>query len=166
MIYSVSTSVQISNFLSALGLGFILGIIYFIIEFIRKTISKKRCAVVAQDIIFSLAVSFLEFVFMQIYTDGEVRSDLILASAFGFTVLCLSVGKYIRMALNKISASVNRIILFFTLPIRILKKCIVALLKKFKGSIKIQKSDNEKKKPEKKKTFGDRCRPKKKKIKK
>ena len=146
MIYSVSSSVQISNFLSAIGLGFILGIIYFIIEFVRKTISIKRSAALLQDILFSLVTSLLEFVFMQIYTDGEVRLDLILASAAGFTILCLSVGKYIRRMLGRISFGLNYIILCFTMPFRGIKKFVVTLYKKFKSNKKIHKSDDEKRK--------------------
>lgn len=134
MIYSVSSSIQISNFLSAIGLGFTLGIIYFFIEFIRKTISIKRVAVVLQDIMFSLITSLLEFVFMQIYTNGEVRLDLIIASAFGFTIFCLSVGKYIRRALSRLSFGLNLIILFLTKPFRVIKKLVVNLFKKIKKS--------------------------------
>lgn len=149
MIYTVSSSVQISNFLSAIGLGFTLGIIYFLIEFVRKTISIKIFAVVVQDILFSLTVSLLEFVFMQIYTDGEVRLDLILASAVGFTIFCLSIGKYIRRALSRLSFGLNHIILFFTKPFRSVKKYIVSLFKKLKGNKKMHKSDDEKLKSKK-----------------
>lgn len=149
MIYSVSSSVQISNFLSAIGLGFILGIIYYIIEFVRKTISIKRTAVILQDILFSLVTSLLEFVFMQIYTDGEVRLDLILASAVGFAILCLSVGKYIRRMLGRLSLGLNHIILFFTKPFRVIKKFVGTLFKKYKNNKNVHKNDDEKLKTKK-----------------
>lgn len=139
MTYSVTSSAQISNFLSALGLGFVLGVLFYLIEFVRKIISNKKTAIIIQDITFFIAVSFLCFCFMQVYTDGEVRFDLILSSVCGFAVLSLSVGKYIRCFFEKLSSKLKGIVNLILSPLRFIKKLIDKITNRFKNAIKSTK---------------------------
>ncbi len=137
MKYMITSAEQVSNFLSALGLGLIIAVLYCVIEFIRKTISRKKSAIIIQDISFSLLCGLLLFVFMQIYTDGEVRLDLIISASIGFFVFYLSIGKRLNIALEKLSLKISTVLRFLFYPICFIMKKLSVIYIFVKNKIKV-----------------------------
>ncbi|MGN0468317.1 MAG: spore cortex biosynthesis protein YabQ [Acutalibacteraceae bacterium] len=150
MTYGISTSVQLSNFLFAAGFGFLEGILYFLIVLFRKIISSKKKAVIVQDIFFGAVTAILCFDFMQVYCDGQVRIDLIIAAMLGFFLLIYTAGKSINTISDKISAFIKKIIKLIFAPLMYFKKLLKRLfisisvsVKKKREGIKISKSERE-----------------------
>ncbi|MGN1418864.1 MAG: spore cortex biosynthesis protein YabQ [Acutalibacteraceae bacterium] len=140
MTYGLSTSVQLSNFLFAAGFGFLDGILYFIIVLFRKIISRKKKAVIVQDIIFGIVTSVLCFVFMQVYCNGQVRIDLIIASALGFFLLVYTAGDKIHFFSDKLSDLFRKLVQFILLPFTALIKVILRFLLTISRKLKITKN--------------------------
>ena len=86
MKYGLSAFTQVSNFLSASGLGLILCILYYSLAFIRSAISKKTLSYIISDTVFSVLTGFLIFVFFEVCTYGEIRIELLVSAAVSFFV--------------------------------------------------------------------------------
>lgn len=176
MTYAVSSYRQLSNVISAFGLGFLTAVVYQLIVFFRECISRAKAAVFIQDILFSVSASLMCFVFLQIYADGSLRLDLIAAQLSGFAVFSFTAGKAVSPYRRKASSAVNRTGKLLLIPLKLpflslaslCRKCakfIVNLFKKVKG--KAQKEKTKKATKEKKpKTQTKRKKPKGKRLKK
>lgn len=86
MKYGLSSFTQISNFLSASGLGLILAVLYYFIAFIRSAVSERKTAYIISDTVFSLLSAFFLFVFFEVYTYGEIRAEVIFSAGVSFFV--------------------------------------------------------------------------------
>ena len=120
MIYSLSSSGQINNFFSALGLGFLLAVLYFVILFIRSVISTNKISFLIQDIMFSISATFLTFCFLQVYSYGEVRADLILAEWSGFGMSVYWFSSLVGSAFKKSVSVTKSFYKAFFAPLRLL----------------------------------------------
>lgn len=86
MKYGLTALTQVSNFLSAAGLGLLLCVLYYVIAFVRSSVSERKTAYFISDMLFSVLSAFGFFVFFQVYTYGEVRVELIMSAVFSFFV--------------------------------------------------------------------------------
>ena len=86
MTYGLSAFSQISNFLSASGLGLILCLLYYALAFVRGAVSESKISYIIADTVFSVLSAFLLFLFFHIYTSGEIRAELIFSAALSFFV--------------------------------------------------------------------------------
>lgn len=134
MNYGLSSAEQLSDFLSAVGFGFFIAVLYYAIVFIREIIGKKKWLIITQDIIFCIITSFLCFIFMQIYTDGVVRLDLLAASAFGFFVFVFSAGKFWGSIRKKAVTAVRNFFTVFFSPLIFTYKAIRKIFSAIKNT--------------------------------
>lgn len=132
MTYLITSYQQLSNFLSAVGLGFLTGIVYVFMFFFRSLFGNGKIAYIIQDVMFCLISAFLSFCFFLVYTEGELRPELIFAIAVGFFIFVLTVGKYISAPLRKLSCVIRKISDMILLPFRIVER----YFKKIIGFIK------------------------------
>lgn len=146
MSYGLPISVQVSNFLFALGLGFIAAVAYYVIMLLRKIFSSSPKALFAQDIIFGVVSAVLCFVFLNVYCDGQVRVDLILSAGLGFAIFVYSVGGYANAAVNAVSAAVKKVVHLLLLPVSIPIKAAKKVAKKIKSAVSSLKNSREKSK--------------------
>lgn len=137
-LYSLSLAQQTKGFLLALGMGFLLGILYDIIRIIRISISRGKPAVIICDILFCALACLCTFLFCLTVNEGEIRLYLVLGEVAGFFVYYFSLGAIIFACsekiidfIKKLMGSVFGVILF---PIKWifgkLRKLFNKLLKK------------------------------------
>ena len=161
MKYGLTISDQISHFLFAVGFGFLLGFLYRVTVSVRKMISRKKAAVIAQDILFCVVLTVLCFVFLLVYSDGEIRIDLFAAIGVGALIYFLTFDKSVAAVLKPLTAAVRKLIRLvfkpFVLIGSLVKKCMgkikAAFSKtahsfkgKFKGKTKVERRKEKRKK--------------------
>jgi len=156
MTYTEPLFNQISRFVTSVGFGFIICILYFVLFFIRKAISDKKCAVIIQDIIFGVTATVMSFFYMVIYNNGEVRFNLLIGEITGAVVLYFTVGKYIIIFLEKTAAVIRKIVESILLPLNLYFIAFRTFCKKAKINIIERKNkkqektkNNSEKEPEK-----------------
>lgn len=118
-LYSLSLAQQTKGFLFALGMGFLLGILYDLIRIIRISISRGKVAVIVCDIIFCAIACLCTFLFCLTVNEGEIRLYLVLGEVAGFFTYYFSLGAIIFSCseriiefIKKIMRSVFGVILF------------------------------------------------------
>ncbi len=90
--YSVGQSEQLSIFLSSLGLGFLLGILYDIFRAIRLSFTNSKIAVVIFDLLYFFCFGLFSFLFILALNKGEVRSYIIAGEIIGAFFYYISFG--------------------------------------------------------------------------
>ncbi|MDR1631165.1 MAG: spore cortex biosynthesis protein YabQ [Oscillospiraceae bacterium] len=100
--YGVPLAVQTRVMLLALGLGFLIGILYDVFRIIRLSISRGRAAVFVQDILFFFLFSGITFAFCLSQNNGEVRFYIIFAEILGFLIYYFSFGAFVIRVSDKI----------------------------------------------------------------
>lgn len=147
MTYSEPLFNQISRFVSSIGFGFVICVLYLVLVILRTVISDKKWAIITQDIIFGVLTTVLSFFFMVLYNNGEVRWNLVLGEALGGGVLYYTVGRHILSFMKKPTELLRR---FIALSLTPLKLYISAFPKFFKGIFFKCKSAFKNKEPKKK----------------
>lgn len=144
MIYSEPLFNQISRFVTSIGFGFIICILYLALVFLRTVISDRKWAIVTQDIVFGIITTVVSFFFMVIHNNGEVRWNLVLGEFLGAGVLYFTVGKYVMKFLEKFAKAIRRIasiiLLPITLYIRAFPKVFMKVFNKIKSKTGIKKA--------------------------
>lgn len=138
--YSVPQSEQLTIFISSLGFGFLLGILYDIFRALRLSITKAKGAVILFDIIYFLIFGFATFLFILALNKGEVRFYIIIGELIGALFYYFSLGiavikitdrfiillrKFYSLVFNIISA-----------PFRLIKRAIHKISTKFSDIFK------------------------------
>lgn len=156
MKYGLTTSDQMSHFLFAIGFGFLAGFFYRFVSSIRKAISSKKIAYIIQDLFFSIVTTILAFVFMLVYSDGEIRFDLIIAMIIGALIYFLSCDNFVKKTAYPIVISIKKLVRLIFKPITVaisllkkLSKKITNSAKSMKNKIKNRNKDIKKQKKEK-----------------
>lgn len=137
-LYSLSLAQQTKGFLLALGMGFILGVLYDILRIIRISISRGKVGVIICDVVFCALACFCTFLFCLTVNEGEIRLYLVLGEVAGFFTYYFSLGAIIFACsekiidfIKKLFRSVFGVILFpFKWVFRIIRKVINKLLEK------------------------------------
>lgn len=149
--YSVPQSEQLTCFLSSLGMGFLLGILYDVFRAIRLSFTKSKIALVIFDALYFILFGILTFLFILAINKGEVRSYIIAGELIGALFYYISFGiaviKFTDKAilvLKKFYAFIFKII---SAPFRLLKRLFLFIsrpissffVKTEKKSVKIRK---------------------------
>lgn len=137
-LYSLSLAQQTKGFLLALGMGFILGVLYDILRIIRISISRGKVGVIICDVVFCALACFCTFLFCLTVNEGEIRLYLVLGEVAGFFTYYFSLGAIIFACsekiidfIKKLFRSVFGVILFpFKWVFGIIRKVINKLLEK------------------------------------
>ncbi len=134
----INIASQTKLLLFALGLGFIIGIIYDIFRIIRLSISRGRAAVFVQDILFFIIFSAVTFVFCLTLNNGKIRLFIVLSEILGFLIYYISFGAFVIRVSGKIIYYIKK---FFTLMAKVISAPILffhrIILKIFKKISKI-----------------------------
>ncbi len=95
MSYSEPILNQIVVLFRALGIGIVLGTVYFLLSLVRKLFAEKRWICYTCDIVFWVISFYISFIFMLVYNKGLVRITLIAGELAGAAAFHYSLGKYL-----------------------------------------------------------------------
>ncbi len=118
-------------FFYSLGMGFLLGVIYDIFEFIGFLLPRKRMFIIPRDVIFMVTSAFLMFLFSLSVNNGSFKFHIYTGAIAGFFICFFSLGKFLQKT-------------FFTVAI-----LLKGIFKKFKRGILSIIIKNRKKREEK-----------------
>ncbi len=104
--YIPSSARQTYVFLLCIGFGFLLGVVYHLIRFVRKSFFRSQKAIFVQDILFCVVGTFATFCFLLCCNDGEIRLFTFGGLGLGFFIYYISFGIFIARFLDKISSTV------------------------------------------------------------
>lgn len=90
--YSVSQSEQLSIFIAALGVGFLLGVLYDVLRTIRLSLTSAKVAVVLFDLLYFFLFGLFTFLFILALNKGEIRSYIIAGELIGAVFYYISFG--------------------------------------------------------------------------
>ena len=110
--YMLTIADQTQLFLFALGLGFLLGIVYDLFRTERMAFTMRRVGVFLQDILFFLTCAAVTFLFLLAVNHGEIRGFIIAGEALGFFIYYFSFG---LLAVRVSSFTIRTIRRFFHL---------------------------------------------------
>ncbi len=108
-LYSLSLAQQTKGFLLALGMGFLLGVLYDLIRIVRISITRGKAAVVVCDLLFCLALCVVTFLFCLTVNEGEIRGYLVAGEGLGFLVYYFSLGAVVFALSEKIITGIKSI---------------------------------------------------------
>lgn len=149
--YSVPQSEQLTCFLSSLGMGFLLGVLYDVLRAIRLSFTKSKIALVIFDILYFVLFGVLTFLFILAFNKGEVRSYIIAGELMGALFYYISFGIAVIKFTDKAIILLKRFYAFIfkviSAPFRLIKRLFLLISKpilKFfrkteKKSVKIRK---------------------------
>lgn len=118
MRYTVPLSDQVLMFISSVGPGVIIGILYDVITSFFGRLSKKRGVIIAGDLLFGLSATLISFFYMVIYNSGIVRLNIIIAQIIGAVAFHITMGKYVARVIGFVSAVVGKAAAFVSFPLR------------------------------------------------
>lgn len=91
--WEINSLSQFISFLYALALGGIFCLFYDIFRSFRHIFKFGDIAVVFQDIIYFIIISFVTFIFLLSVTNGEIRGYILFGIALGFLICALTISK-------------------------------------------------------------------------
>lgn len=144
MTYAEPLSNQVLMFISSIGPGVIIGLIYDVIFSFFRSLSNRRAVIIAADLMFSVVATLISFFYMVIYNSGTVRLNIIVAELIGAVAIHIAVGKYVAVAVGFIGKIIGRVAGIISYPVvyifskirRILDKIPKKTVKKGKCSLK------------------------------
>ena len=149
--YSVPQSEQLTIFLSSLGMGFLLGVLYDFLRAIRLSFTKSKVALIIFDILYFILFGVLTFLFILTLNKGEVRSYIIAGELIGAVFYYFSFGiaviKFTDKAILVLKRFYSLVCKILLAPFRLIKRLFIFISKpisKFfikteKKSVKIRK---------------------------
>lgn len=84
MSYGAVNRLQAELALYALGVGFLIGLLYALFTPLRSALRRRRWALFACDVLFCAAGAVLTFLFLLDYNGGTVRAYLLASEGAGF----------------------------------------------------------------------------------
>lgn len=144
---------QLTNFLLFFAFGFLDGLFFRFVEFLRSLFSKGKFALLVQDLFFSVATTVFMFVCFLVYSDGNVRVNLILASVLGAVVFFLTADRVVKKVFAAFSFVFSKVLSSIAAPFSAASKaalnCLGKLSERIKEKARIKKASPEKKKEKK-----------------
>ncbi len=138
--YNVHQSEQTVIFLTSLGVGFLLGILYDVFRAIRLSLTKSRTATIIFDTLYFFTFGFLSYVFILALNKGEIRSYIVIGEIIGALFYYFSFGIVAVKLTDKFVIIVKRIKkLVFTVisfPIKLLHRLFYKAFLKIKEIFK------------------------------
>ncbi len=135
--YSVPQSEQLTIFAAALGLGFLLGILYDVLRAFRLSITKSRIALIGFDIIYFLLFGIITFLFILALNKGEIRFYIIAGELIGAFFYYVSFGIAVIKITNKVVSLLHKlyalIFKIISAPFRLIKKFFCRIAEKWKS---------------------------------
>ena len=124
--YSVPQNEQLAIFISSLGVGFLLGILYDVLRALRLSLTKSKVAVIVFDILYFLLFGLCTCLFILALNKGEVRFYIIAGEIIGALFYYISFGIAVIKITDRAVALLRRFYSFIfkviSAPFRLLKK--------------------------------------------
>lgn len=146
--YTVDQNEQFIIFLTSLGVGFILGILYDILRALRLSFTKGKAATVVFDLLYFFLFALLSFIYMLASNKGEVRSYIIIGEIVGAVFYYFSFGIVVMKITDRVAALLKR---FYRLvfkvtsaPFRALKRLFLFIFDKSSRFFEKKRKKNEK----------------------
>ncbi len=134
--YSVPQTEQLSIFVAALGLGFLLGVIYDLFRAIRLSVSTSKYAVIIFDVLYFLTFGLISFLFILALNKGEIRFYIIAGEIIGgafyyfsFGIAAMKITDHLVKLLRKLYTLVFKVA---SAPFRLVKRVLLHILEKLK----------------------------------
>ena len=138
--YNVHQSEQTVIFLTSLGVGFLLGILYDVFRAIRLSLTKSRTATIIFDILYFFSFGFFSYIFILALNKGEIRSYIIIGEIIGAVFYYFSFGIVAIRLTDKFVAIIKKIkkIIFtvISLPFKLLHRLFYKSFLKIKELLK------------------------------
>lgn len=135
MRYAEPLSNQVLIFISSIGPGIILGLLYDVISAFFGKLSKKSAFVIAGDIIFGITATLISFFYMVIYNNGIVRLNIIVAQVIGAVAFHYTLGRYVVRVVGFISMIIGKTVATVSYPAILL----FGKMRKLCGNINVKK---------------------------
>lgn len=147
--YGIDLSVQIENLMPALGLGFLLGVVYDAVRFLRLLLSEGKIFLFITDMLFVVFCTFSSFLLFLGVNNGNIRLYLILAEITGAAVYFCTAGIIAIALYRKTAYVIKKAFNVIFLPLIFLKKKIFLIIKNLHGKFYeiLKKMKNKFKKP-------------------
>jgi spore cortex biosynthesis protein YabQ len=97
-------------FLSTVGVGAVIGVLYDLFRVLRKTAAHNNAVVQMEDLIFWLAATLLMFYFMLVKNYGEIRFFAVLGVAVGMALYFCTVSRWLVGALVALTDYIKRVV--------------------------------------------------------
>ena len=123
MITGFEHQVQLSVLMKAVGMGYLLGILFFLLKSVNLPLGKSTAAICIRDICFFVISAFLCFLFSLKYCSGFMRFYVSAGELMGFIIFSIFPGNT-----------------FFTLRQRFYERIVGMTKKLFKYTKKSQKN--------------------------
>lgn len=108
--YITDISVQLKNIMPALGLGFVLGLLYEALRILRLYIHSGKVFVFVTDILFTVFSSVSAFLLCVSVDNGHIRFYIVLACILGYVVCIFTAGELIYALFARIHCAVMKIL--------------------------------------------------------
>lgn len=101
--WEINVTDQLKSFVLAILLGFAVCLVYDLIRAFRAVGLNSKTSVFITDVFFSFISAFITFVFLLVFTNGELRAYALAAELFGFILS--------RFTLSKIAFAFFKVLL-------------------------------------------------------
>lgn len=134
--YMLTIADQTRLFLLAIGLGFLLGVVYDLFRVVRMAFTMRRAGVFIQDVLFFLVCAAVTFVFLLAVNQGEIRGFIIAGEVLGFLIYYFSLGLLAMRVSSFLVHATQRIFHLISVPFRALMRLLKRLFGKIGISVK------------------------------
>ena len=134
--YMLTIADQTRLFLLALGLGFLLGIVYDLFRVVRMAFTMRRVGVFIQDVLFFLTCAAATFLFLLAVNQGEIRGFIIAGEGLGFLIYYFSFGLLAVRVSSFLVHAIHRLFFVISVPFRALFRLLKKLFVKIGISAK------------------------------
>ena len=146
--YSVPFSVQLTVFLTSLGVGFLLGIGYDVFRAVRLAAGGGRAVTVAADVLYCLVCGAATFLFLMAANKGEVRGYAIGGEVLGGAFYYVALGPPAKRAGEKAAALLRRsvalVVRAITAPFCLLRRGLSAVGEKTRKKLAKSRKNEQK----------------------
>lgn len=117
MRYVEPLSDQVLMFISSVGPGVIIGLLYDVVTSFFGRLSKNRAVTIAGDLLFGVTATLISFFYMVIYNSGTVRLNIIIAQFIGALAFHITMGKYVAKIVGFVSMVIGKAVATFSFPL-------------------------------------------------
>lgn len=117
---AVDFSAQFADLMPALGLGFVLGLLYDAVRILRLCLPLGKGFVFITDVLFVLVCSVSAFVLFLAVNDGRIRLYLVIAIVLGAVSYAFTFGELISSFAKRIASAFQKVFHVLLTPFRFL----------------------------------------------
>lgn len=117
MRYTEPLSNQVLMFISSIGPGVIIGLLYDVIFSFFSKLGKNTATTIVGDVVFSLIATMISFFYMVVYNNGTVRLNIIVAQIIGAVAFHITMGKYVAKIVGFAAMLMGKVIAIVSSPL-------------------------------------------------